>query len=76
MLKSEIVNALLVLGILGEAKLLAEQGISARVVTRRVIACPVERMGVNDEFGHFGSARALLEQFGLCARHIVEIVNR
>lgn len=76
MLKSEIVNVLLVLGTLGAAKLLAEQDISACVITRRGIACPVERMGVNDEFGHFGPARALLEQFGLCARHIVEIVNR
>ncbi len=55
---------------------MAEQDISACVITRRGIACPVERMGVNDEFGHFGPARALLEQFGLCARHIVEIVNR
>ena len=33
---------------------------------------PVHRIGVNDEFGHSGSAAALLEQFGLTADHIVE----
>ncbi len=33
---------------------------------------PVRRIGVQDEFGHSGPAAALLEQFGLCAAHIVE----
>ena len=33
---------------------------------------PVKRIGVNDEFGHSGPAAALLEQFGLCAKNIVE----
>ena len=32
---------------------------------------PVKRIGVNDEFGHSGSAAALLAQFGLCAENIV-----
>ncbi len=36
---------------------------------------PVKRIDVNDEFGHSGLAGALLEQFGLCAGHIVEIVK-
>ena len=32
---------------------------------------PVNRIGVNDEFGHSGPAVKLLEQFGLCAANIV-----
>ena len=32
---------------------------------------PVRRIGVNDEFGHSGTAAALLKQFGLCSEHIV-----
>lgn len=36
---------------------------------------PMRRIGVNDEFGHSGSAAALLKQFGLCAEHIVEVVE-
>ena len=36
---------------------------------------PVKRIGVNDEFGHSGPAVKLLEQFGLCADHIVEVAK-
>mgnify|MGYP005760190511 FL=1 len=36
---------------------------------------PVRRIGVNDEFGHSGPAAALLQQFGLCADHIVEVTK-
>ncbi len=36
---------------------------------------PVRRIGVNDEFGHSGSAAALLKQFGLSAEHIVEVTR-
>ncbi len=36
---------------------------------------PVRRIGVNDEFGHSGTAAALLKQFGLCADHIVEVAK-
>jgi transketolase len=36
---------------------------------------PVRRIGVNDEYGHSGSAVALLKQFGLCADHIVEVAK-
>ncbi len=36
---------------------------------------PVRRVGVNDEFGHSGPAAALLQQFGLCAGHIVEVTK-
>ena len=36
---------------------------------------PVRRIGVNDEFGHSGPAVNLLEQFGLCADHIVEVAK-
>ncbi len=35
----------------------------------------VERIGVNDEFGHSGPAGALLKQFGLSAEHIVEVAK-
>lgn len=31
---------------------------------------PVKRIGVNDEYGHSGSAADLLKQFGLCAANI------
>ncbi|MCI8423287.1 MAG: transketolase family protein [Lawsonibacter sp.] len=36
---------------------------------------PVRRVGVNDEFGHSGPAAALLQQFGLSAGHIAEVVR-
>ncbi len=36
----------------------------------------VEKVGVNDEYGHSGPAADLLEQFGLCAAHISEVVRR
>ena len=36
---------------------------------------PVERIGVNDEFGHSGPAVDMLKQFGLCAEHIVEVAK-
>jgi transketolase len=36
---------------------------------------PVVKIGVNDEFGHSGPAVDLLEQYGLCASHIVEVVK-
>ena len=35
---------------------------------------PVRRIGVNDEFGHSGPAAALLQQFGLSASHITDVV--
>ncbi len=37
---------------------------------------PVVKIGVNDQFGHSGPAAALLEQYGLCASHIEEVVRR
>ena len=113
-----IANGLLVAEALEAAELLAQQGISARVIdmatikpldeglvlkaakecgrlvtceehstigglgeavcaviAKHGVACPVERVGVNDEFGHSGSAGELLEQFGLCARHIVKVAH-
>ena len=36
---------------------------------------PVTRIGVNDCFGHSGPAVELLEEFGLSAEHIVEVVK-
>jgi len=36
---------------------------------------PVKRIGVNDEFGHSGTASALLKQFGLCAEHVAEVAE-
>ena len=113
-----IANGLLVAEALNAADLLAEKGISARVIdmatvkpldeaavlsaakdcgkivtceehsvigglgeavcaviAKHGLPCPVERIGVNDEFGHSGPAGALLEQFGLCAGHIVEAAH-
>jgi len=113
-----IANGLLVAEALEAANLLAERGISARVIDMATIKpldeglvlkaakecgrlvtceehsiigglgeavcaviakhglpCPVERIGVNDEFGHSGPAGALLEQFGLCAGHIAEAAH-
>ncbi len=34
---------------------------------------PVRRIGVNDAFGFSGPAYEVLDAFGLCARHIVEV---
>lgn len=36
---------------------------------------PVKRIGVNDTFGHSGSAAALLKQFGLCAENISTVAQ-
>ena len=36
---------------------------------------PVKRIGVNDEFGFSGPAYEVLEAFGLCASHIVEVAK-
>ena len=36
---------------------------------------PVKRIGVNDEFGHSGTADALIKQFGLCAEHVAEVAE-
>ena len=51
-----------IIGGLGEAvcSAVAEEGIAAKV----------KRIGVNDEFGHSGPAKALLKQFGLSAENI------
>lgn len=35
----------------------------------------IKRIGVNDKYGHSGSAGALLEQFGLCADHIAAVTK-
>ena len=56
-----------VIGGLGEAV--------CAVIAKHGLPCPVERVGVNDEFGHSGPAGALLEQFGLCAGHIAETAH-
>ena len=45
------------------------------VIAQHGLACPVERVGVNDEFGHSGPAGALLKQFGLCAEHIAQVAT-
>ncbi len=36
---------------------------------------PVRRVGVNDQFGFSGPAAQVLEAFGLCASHIVDVVT-
>jgi len=43
------------------------------VIAERGLACPVRRVGINDEFGHSGPAGVLLEQFGLCAKRIAQL---
>lgn len=52
-----------IIGGLGEAV--------AAVLSERM-PTPMRRIGVNDEFGHSGSAALLLKEFGLSAEHIVE----
>jgi transketolase len=37
---------------------------------------PVVKIGINDEFGHSGPAAALLDAYGLCAPHIVEVTKK
>ena len=56
-----------IIGGLGEAvcSLLAEKN-----------PVPVKKIGVNDEFGHSGSAAELLKQFGLCADNIVDTTEK
>ena len=55
-----------VIGGLGEA-------VAALLAERR--PTPMRRVGVKDVFGHSGPARALLEQFGLTASGIAEVVR-
>ena len=40
-----------------------------------VYPTPVKRIGVNDKFGFSGPAYAVLEAFGLCASHIVDVTK-
>ena len=40
-----------------------------------VYPTPVKRIGVNDEFGFSGPAYEVLEAFGLCANHIVDVTR-
>ena len=113
-----IANGLLVAEALAAADILAQQGISARVIDMATvkpldeelvlkaakecgkivtceehsiigglgeavcaviaehgIACPVKRVGVNDEFGHSGPAGELLKQFGLCGANLAKVAN-
>jgi transketolase len=37
---------------------------------------PVTKIGVNDKFGHSGPAAEMLEVYGLCASHIVEVTKQ
>ena len=37
---------------------------------------PVTKIGVNDRFGHSGPAAEMLEVYGLCASHIVEVTKQ
>ncbi len=109
-----IATGIMVPEAVGAAKLLSEQGISARVINMCSIkpldeelvlkaakdcgkivtveehsvigglgeaVCsllcehdpvPVKRIGINDEYGHSGPADALLEEYGLTAKHIAE----
>jgi transketolase len=55
-----------VIGGLGEAvcSLLSEK-----------LPTPVRRIGVDDQFGFSGPAYEVLEAFGLCAKHIVEVAE-
>ena len=56
-----------VIGGLGEAVCAA--------VAEAGLACKVKRIGINDEFGHSGPAKDLLEQFGLTALCIAATVR-
>jgi transketolase len=49
-------------------------GLGEAVAALTAEKCPVKvrRIGVEDVFGHSGPAGALMEEFGLCASHIVE----
>ena len=45
------------------------------VIAEHGIACPVKRVGVNDEFGHSGPAGELLKQFGLCGANLAKAAS-
>ena len=38
-------------------------------------SCPIHPIGVNDCFGESGTAKEVLEKYGICASHIVEVVK-
>lgn len=50
-------------------------GEAVRALLARKCLTSVECIGVNDEFGHSGSAEELLRQFGLTAEHIVDVIK-
>ena len=53
-------------------------GLGEAVAALTAEKCPVRvcRVGVEDVFGHSGPAAAVLEEFGLCAAHITETVEK
>ena len=58
-----------------EANVLGGLGAAVAEYLGETYPIPVVRHGVNDEFGHSGPAAALLEEMGLCASHIAEVVR-
>ena len=58
-----------------EANVLGGLGAAVAEYLSENYPVPVVRHGVNDEFGHSGPAAALLEEMGLCASHIAEVVR-
>ena len=55
-----------------EHSIIGGLGEAVAAVLSEKMPTPVKRIGINDEFGHSGSAGALLKQFGLSAEHIIE----
>ena len=58
-----------------EHNILGGLGEAVAAVLAENCPVPMRRIGVNDEFGHSGPAVKLLEQFGLSAKHIVEVAT-
>ena len=58
-----------------EHNILGGLGEAVAAVLAENCPVPMRRIGVNDEFGHSGPAAKLLEQFGLSAKHIVEVAT-
>ena len=47
----------------------------SEVKAKTDIVTPIYPIGVNDTFGESGKAKDVLEKYGLCAKHIVDVVK-
>lgn len=48
----------------------------SEIKAQSTLTTPIIPIGVNDTFGESGKAKDVLEKYGLCAKHIIEVVTK